>query len=154
MKKEFKAGDLVFELTARGRVLLSKLSHMPLSDDCVSTDLASYTSQGINEQLKVSRLFHATPENRKALVTLYGEDAVPKMPLRGSELTKKLLERQKYVLCYVSDISDDKARNNNPPKLRIVSGTDGDWFELTGGLLVEFAVPIDMDGNEIMEIER
>lgn len=152
VKNEFKAGDLVFELTARGRVLLSKLSHMPLSDDCVSTDLASYTSQGINEQLKVSRLFHATPENRQALVTLYGEDAVPELPVRGSELTKKLLERQKYVMCWVSNHSDERAREWHHSAY-IATASEDDGFTLADGGFALYAIPVDNNGNEITEIE-
>lgn len=156
MKNEFKAGDLVFELTARGGVLLSSLSLMPIADACVSTDLACYSVQGINEQLKANRLFHATPENRQALVTLYGEDAVPKLPLRGSELTKKLLEKQKYGLCYVSDINDGDCRENKRVSV-IERFKDGYFYKgkVNGPFVCswKYAVPVDNNGNEITEIE-
>ena len=154
MKNKFKAGGLVFELTGRGRILLSKLSLTLTTADWVSTDLASYTSQGINEQLKVSRLFHATPENRQALVTLYGEDAVPELPLRGSELTKKLLKKQGYVLCWTAAQSDDIARKYK--ELDVIEFMDDmeEWFVCVNGHGYNHAVPVDMNGNEITEIEK
>ncbi|SJM37148.1 hypothetical protein A1019T_01119 [Psychrobacter pasteurii] len=155
MKNEFKAGDLVFEIVPNKKIRLVEL--IPSSDDhypVMSAD-DSYTDEGyiFMHEPGTPSLFHATSKNRQALVMLYGEDAVPELPVRGSELTKKLLEKQKYVLCLVSHISDDRARSVNPPKLRIVTGVDGDYFNTPGGILAEFAVPVDMDGNEITEIE-
>lgn len=153
MKNEFKAGDLVFELTASKGILLTTICRIKSCDYYLSTNNASYTMQGVNAQLPISRLFHATPENRQALVTLYGEDAVPEIPLRGSELTKKLMRKQKYVLCYVSDVSDDEAREN--PYLVIIKGyRSGGWFdEVTNDNVYKYAVPVDKYGNEITEIE-
>ena len=77
----------------------------------------------------------------------------PELPPRGSELTKKLLEKQKYALCLVSHVSDDNARRFNPPKLHIVTGVESDYFNTLGGISADFAVPVDMNGNEITEIE-
>lgn len=154
MSNEFKAGDLVFEIDARNGVELITLSATISDTFNIRGSSICYLSDGRRgPYAEIPSLLHATPENHQALVTLYGEDAVPKLPVRGSELTKKLLEKQKYVLCLVSHISDDKARSVNPPKLRIVTGVDGDYFNTPGGILAEFAVPIDMDGNEITEIE-
>lgn len=153
VENEFKAGDLVFEIRG-GHIMLGTLKDygglLKLEGGCF-TYLPSGCEFG---DFYAGRLFHATPENRQALVTLYGEDAVPQLPLRGSELTKKLLEKQKYVLCLVSHTGgDDKARSNNPPKVRTVVGVDRDWFESVTGLVNKHAVPIDNNGNEITEIE-
>ena len=148
--EEFKAGDWVFELSYKGKVLLSKLGHMPLSGDCVSTDLAYYTSQGFNEQVKASRLFHATAENRQALVTLYGEQAVPKLELTGGEAVKHLLGLQKWVLCQVSNISETHARKGDVIALIDCADTIlpfGSFYD--GGDDWDYAVPIDMNGEEI-----
>lgn len=81
------------------------------------------------------------------------QQEVSELPLRGSELTKKLLEKQKYVLCLVSNMSDGFARNKKPHKVRIVSGLGDNWFALTDGLFAEYAVPVDMNGNEITGLE-
>ena len=150
MVKEFKAGDWVFEISYKGKVLLSKLGHMPLSGDCVSTDLAYYTSQGFNEQVKASRLFHATAENRQALVTLYGDEAVPKLELTGGEAVKHLLGLQKWVLCQVSNISETHARKGDVIALIDCADTIlpfGSFYD--GGDDWEYAVPVDMNGEEI-----
>lgn len=148
----FKPGDLVFELTTRGKVLLSKLGYMPLSDDCVSTAFACYNTHGINEQVQASRLFHATDENRGALATLYGENEVPVLPLYGSDLTRKLLKTQKYVLCKVSRYSDGHARELED--VRTICSTLNSGFIREDGEFAHHAVPIDFNGNEITEIEE
>lgn len=156
MSNEFKAGDLAFELNfIKGISLLTlKGSRFGFNPELLFTPDNSYLKTGYEQDYEeLPKLLHATPENRQALVTLYGEDAVPKLPVRGSELTRKLLEKQKYVLCLVSHTSDDKARSNNPPKVRTVVGVDRDWFESVTGLMNKYAVPIDNNGNEITEIE-
>lgn len=73
--------------------------------------------------------------------------------VRGSELSRELLKSQKYVLCLVHNISDDRARSSMPPKVRTVSGVEGIWFNLTDGLFAEYAVPIDNNGNELVEVK-
>lgn len=156
MKNELKAGDLVFELTASKGILLTTICRVKSCEYYLSTDHATYTGQGVNAQLPISRLFHATPENRQALVTLYGEDAVPKLPLRGSELTKRLLKKQKYVLCFCSDTNDDDCRDNK--KLSIITYFKEGYFydrEVVSPFSATWkcAVPIDNNGNEITEIE-
>lgn len=73
-----------------------------------------------------------------------------KTVLRGSELTRELLKSQKYVLCLVHNISDDRARSCKPPNVQVVSEVEGIWFNFPDGLFAEFAVPIDNNGNEIV----
>ncbi|WP_338412076.1 hypothetical protein MN210_18980 [Psychrobacter raelei] len=158
MKDEFKAGDLVFEVDEYySEIKLASVIRVdPDAGDslAIETKNNSYASYGRNSvESKLPSVFYATPENRQALVTLYGEDAVPELPLRGSELTRKLLEKQKYVLCLVSNINEDKARRNDPPKVGVVSGVISDWFRLADESVAEFAVPVDNNGNEITEIE-
>lgn len=152
MENEFKSGDLVFEIRG-GHILLGTLKDyggiLKLEGGYIA-----YTSSGCEfGDLYAGRLFHATPENRQALVTLYGEDAVPKLPLRGSELTKKLLEKQKYVLCWTAAQSDDIARKYE--ELAVIEFMDDreEWFVCVDGHGYNHAVPVDMNGNEITEIE-
>lgn len=159
MKNEFKAGDLVFEVNfIKGISLLTlKGSRFGLNPELLFTPDNSYLKTGYEQDYEeLPKLLHATPENRQALVTLYGEDAVPELPLRGSELTKKLLERQKYVLCYVSDTNDGDCRENKRPAL-ITCFEDGYFYdgkvEVTFVTTWKHAVPVDMNGNEITEIE-
>lgn len=155
MKNEFKPGDLVFEIRG-GHILLGTLKDyggiLKLEGGYIA-----YTSSGCEfGDLYAGRLFHATPENRQALVTLYGEDAVPKLPLRGSELTMRLLDKQKYVLCYVSDTNDGDCRENQ--MLSVIERFEDGYFykDKVNGPFVctwKYAVPVDNNGNEITEIE-
>lgn len=151
---EFKEGDLVFRLSRTKGVLLETLK----GDDNDWLDIGGQKVDKLGflpHQYSIPYAIHATPENRQALITLYGEDAVPELPLRGSELTKKLLESQKYVLCYCSDTSDDDCRKYKS-LLVVDCFEDGHFFE--GGHSAPFenwwnhAVPVDMNGNEITEI--
>lgn len=80
------------------------------------------------------------------------QNEVSELPLRGSELTKKLLEQQKYVFCLVSDVSDEEARKHSMLAI-IESYTIRNWFSEAGSGLYRYAVPVDINGNEITEIE-
>lgn len=77
--------------------------------------------------------------------------------LRGSELTKRLLEKQKYVLCYCSDTKDDDCRKYK--NLRVIACFEDGYF-YTGRVDDPFvdtwkhAVPIDNNGNEIVDTEE
>lgn len=152
MSNEFKAGNLVFEIRG-GHILLGTLKEhgglLRLEGGYI-TYIASGCEFG---DFYAGRLFHATPENRQALVTLYGEDAVPKLPVKGSELTKKLLEKQKYVLCWTAAQSDDIARKYE--ELAVIEFMDDmeEWFVCVDGYGYNHAVPVDNNGNEITEIE-
>ena len=146
MNNNFEPGDLIFLIDRIGFVCLAKYKSNYGSKSVEAVDIETnncYWGYG----------FAATPENREALVTLYSEDDVPRLPLRGSELTKELLKQQKYVLCLVSHISDDDARSTNPPIVRTVVEADGRWFESVAGSVYMYAVPIDNHGHEITEIE-
>lgn len=154
MKNEFKSGDLVFEIDARNGVELTTLSATIDDTFSIQGSIIFYLSDGRKgPYAAIPSLLHATPENRQALVTLYGEDAVPKLPVRGSELTKKLLEKQKYVLCWTAAQSDDIARRYE--ELAVIEFMDDreEWFVCVDGHGYNHAVPIDMNGNEITEIE-
>lgn len=155
MKNEFKPGDLVFEIRG-GHILLGTLKDyeglLKLEGGYIK-----YMSSGCEfGDWYAGRLFHATSENHQALVTLYGEEAVPQIPLRGSELTKKLLEKQKYVICFCSDTNDADCRENKRPSL-ITCFEDGYFYDgkanVTFVTTWKHAVPIDNNGNEITEIE-
>lgn len=157
VKNEFKAGDLVFEVSFINGIGLTETTACGHPTYSIRGSSGVYTTNGLDyEDGKTPSLLPATPEIRQALVTLYGEDAVPELPLRGSELTKKLLEKQEYVLCFCSDTNDDDCRENKRPLL-ITSFEDGYFYE--GKLDVRFvttwkcAVPVDMNGVEITEIE-
>lgn len=147
MDKEFKGGDWVFETLLNGEIRLEKLMQ---KGENVSTKYASYNKLGVNEQMPISRLVRATKENRQALVTLYGEGAVPKLELTGGEAVKHLLGLQKYVLCQVSNISEDHARKGSVIALIDCADTIlqfGSFYD--GGDDWDYAVPIDMNGDEL-----
>lgn len=158
VKNKFKAGDLVFELDFHGGIKLETLkekSHKDGDFHKLSTRYDHIYSQcgRLYPSFKMPHLLHATPEMREKLVAIWGEDAVPKLPLRGSELTKRLLEKQEYVLCWVSVQSDDDARRwNELAVIDYVEDEEG-WFTCINGEGYNHAVPVDNNGNEITEIE-
>lgn len=144
--KEFKPGDLIFLIDRVNYLHLVRFESYYASKTVEAIDIKTHNKYwGYG--------FAATPENREALVTLYGEDEVPKIPLRGSELTKKLIEQQNYVLCWTSELSDDDARENKELTVIEYAGVKAGWFICINGHGYNHAVPIDMCGNEIMEIE-
>lgn len=146
MNSEFKPGDLIFLIDRIGFVRLAKYKSNYGSRSVEALDIDSndcYWGYG----------FTATPENREALVTLYSEETVPKIPLRGSELTTKLLKNQNYVLCWTSELSDDDARKNKELTVIEYTGVKPGWYICINGHGYNHAVPVDMCGNEITEIE-
>lgn len=155
MKNEFKAGDLVFEVSDIEGVSLTEVTTFDNKTYSIKGNSGPYTAngQGFDNFKSVPSLFHATSENRQALVTLYGEDAVPELPLRGSELTRKLLKKQKYVLCWTAVQSDDTARKYEElTVIEFIDDIEG-YFVCVDGHGYNHAVPVDMNGNEITEIE-
>lgn len=82
---DFKDGDLVFELDFACGI---KLANLKKAGRLASEDYDFQTRYGFNYLkdgraypiFSVPHLIHATTENRKALVTLYGEKAVPQLP--------------------------------------------------------------------------
>lgn len=156
-KNEFKPGDLVFEVKG-DRITVGKLTKRGENTVRLEGGNTTYIPSGYAlGNLYMGKLFHATSENRVALVTLYGEDVVPQIPLRGSDLTKKLLEKQKYVLCFCSDTNDTDCLENKRPLL-ITRFEDGYFYEgrVDDRFVVTWkcAVPVDMNGNEITEYEE
>lgn len=157
MSNKIKAGDLVFEVSISRGIRLTKVSSCGKGFYPIRGSLGDYTTDGckFGSDDGIPSLLHTTHENRQALVTLYGEDAVPKLPLRGSELTMRLLDKQKYVLCYVSDTNDGDCRENK--RVSVIERFEDGYFykgKVNGPFVCswKYAVPVDMNGNEITEI--
>lgn len=151
----FKPGDLVFEVSFLSGIRLIEVTN---HDDPIYTikgNGETYTENGkkFDYGKGVPSLLHATQEMRENLVAIWGEDAVPKIPLRGSELTKELLKQRKYVICCVSDYSDERAREW-PQEICVVFAVSNKEFTLSKGGFAKYAVPIDEHGYEITEIEE
>ena len=154
MKNEFKPGDLVFEVSHGEGVFLTRLSETVQDTYELRGQVMCYLHDGrYSTCAALPSLFHATPDMREKLVAIWGEDAVPELPLRGSELTKRLLEKQKYVLCWISAYSDDAARRNKTLAAIQYIDDNSDLFTCIDDLSFCHAVPVDMNGNEITEIE-
>lgn len=154
MKTNFKAGQLVFEVNARlGDIKLetpvAKDRRIDDSPYLLRTARNSYTVEGaMFEDDSVPTLIHATPANRAALVTLYGEDKVPQLPISGSALTATLLESQKFVLAWVGDASEEQARED--AHLKMICGRNRHSFEDIESIPWAYAVPVDpITGEEI-----
>lgn len=144
MKNNVKPGDLIFLIDRVNNVRLVKYV----------SNYGSKTVEAIDIETDSDYLgygFAATPENRDALTTLYGEDAVPKLPLRGSEFTKAMLKEQEYVLCWVSDESDNAARENKELVIKEYMDANEKYFVCVGAHAYGYAVPVDMNGIEIVE---
>lgn len=151
MDKEFKAGDWVFEISHKEGIHLTKISSANNPTFPLRGKLMCYITDGrFYPETELPHLLHATLENRQALVTLYGERAVPNLELSGGEAVKHLLKSQKYVLCWVSDDSEAHAREGNVIALIDCADTIlpfGSFYD--GGDDWDYAVPIDMNGEEI-----
>lgn len=151
---KFKPGDLVFEVFEVSGIRLSKLVDGGLGDANypIATKSKTYVGTGkLLNDYKLPSIFHATPEKRQALVALYGEDAVPKLPLSPQEITLKLLENQKYQLCKVSNHST-QWDFNNVLKAVIHIGVFNEFIDSNGASWT-YGIPVDNNGNEITEIE-
>ena len=84
----------------------------PMDVACVSTDgdesECSFTEFGLNTIYAVNpSIFLATEDNRIKLEALYGKPFEVYADKKSSEYTRKLLvEHNKPILCYVSDLGD------------------------------------------------
>lgn len=151
MSTEFKAGDLVFEVSTGFGIKLIVLDFNNQRLRPVMGDYAVYDKDSRRHEADfIPSIIHATPENRQALVTLYGEDAVPKLPLRGNDLAIRLLGCQKYVLAWVGMDSDCEARDDGI--VDIVIGYENSYFVNHNGEMFRYAIPVDNHGNEITKI--
>lgn len=149
----FNVGDLVFEIALNRKIILVRLMSNDSEAYPLKSDEDSYDTNGFiftHAAGGMPGIFHATPENRQALITLCGENEVPELPSYGSDLTRKLLKTQKYVLCKVSSYSDGHARELED--VRTICSTLNSGFIREDGEFASYAVPIDMNGNEITEI--
>lgn len=152
MGTKFKEGDLVYKVIERSKVKLDTLFRANPYINLCSEDDTTYLDDGRQGEWDgIPSIFHATPENRQALVTLYGEDAVPKLPLSPQEITLKLLENQKYQLCRVSNHSTNWKHNKNL-KAIVHIGVFGEFLDSNGEGWT-YGIPVDNNGNEITEIE-
>lgn len=153
MKEFFKAGDLVFEVTPQDTMILIELLENDCSEYPVKGFYDIYTNNGrtISKNSGLTRIFHATPENRDKLVAIWGEEAVPKLPLSPQEITLRLLESQKYQLCKVSNHST-QWEFNNVLKAVVHIGVFNEFIDNNGASWT-YGIPVDNNGNEITEIE-
>lgn len=153
MSNKFKVGDLVFEIDVRNGVELTTLSATDNDTFSIRGSRTRYLSDGRGgPYAAIPSLLHATPENRQALVALYGEDAVPELPPSPQEVMLKLLENQKYQLCRVSNHSTEWENNNNL-KAVVHIGVFGKFLDSNGEWWT-YGIPVDNNGDEITEIEK
>lgn len=154
--KEFKAGDLVY-LPYYTTLIIE------IKSDEDNEDYPFYVLEKklprrhlINElgcdcsESKIPLVVHATQENQKILNKLYNVE-FEKPPLRGSELTKKLLESGwDCVPCWISNCSDEHAREYKCKD--IVNFLKFDKFYSSNATSHNFAVPFDpRTGEELTE---
>ena len=74
-----------------------------------------------------------------------------KTVLKGSELTKKMLENQKFQLCKVSNHNNSEWDFNNVLKAVVRIGVFGEFIDSNGAEWT-YGIPIDNNGNEIVEV--
>jgi hypothetical protein len=139
---QFKVGDSVY-WPIRGTEIYTITKHSshayPLSVDTWDSCFTLEGKSVVTSSLPV--LFHATPENKAALETLYGcefED----LPLVGTALTKqKLTGSTKPILCHCSDVSDKAALDFNSIRLIVSYNNAFNWFVCIEGHNWKYAVP-------------
>lgn len=154
MESKFKEGDLVFELDFYGGIrleVLKKKSHQDGDFHELTTRYGyNYSQCGrAYPNFKVPHLIHANQEMREKLVTIWGEDVVPKLPLSPQEATKKLLENQKFQLCKVSNHNNAEWNFNSVLKAVVHIGVFGEFIDSNGAEWT-YGIPIDNNGNEIV----
>lgn len=76
-----------------------------------------------------------------------------KTVLKGSELTKKLLENQKFQLCKVSNHNNTEWQFNNVLKAIVRIGVFGEFIDSNGSSWT-YGTPIDNNGDEIVVSEE
>ena len=153
---KFKEGDMVYligfdclkphKLLSTGDNYLTMKFRVIIDDDNSKT----FTENGHYTNTDTTpRIVLATEENCQMLNKLLGVEYEP-VKLTGSELAKKLL-KDKPQTCYVSDMSDDYALNNNKCVDLIVKFENGDFITMSGTHW-KFAVPCNQHGR-ILEDE-
>ncbi len=154
----FKAGDKVYcPMFGTEVYTLKEHPNMQFSTmlKSIGGTYETFTETGTYHiGMGVPSIFHATPENRKKLEDLYGlEFEEPKRKLKGSELCKRLLKTQRYVLCFVSDCNDNTALKDRKVEAisRVSSGSEY-FMDLTNIAWV-YAVPINPETLQPLEIE-
>lgn len=151
MTSKFKAGDWVYypvkgcELYKVVKVAKDDIYPVILTGATFTKDGLAYSGE------KAPSIFHATEENHELLSKLYGVD-FEKPPLRGSELTKKLLDSGwKCVPCYVHDGSDTSAIRDTLVRV-ITKVNDNNEFFTENAFGWRYAVPIDpKTGKELTQ---
>jgi hypothetical protein len=141
---QFKVGDSVYWPNRGTTIYTIKLTNRSHSNNyplsVADWDLC-FTVEGKTNSTMLPVLFHATPENKAALETLYGI-AFEDLPLVGSALTKqKLTESRKPILCYCSDFSDKAALDSNIVCLIANFRNDINCFLCIAGTEWKYAVP-------------
>ena len=159
MSNKFKASDKVYCPqfgTGVYNVYPDAYCNSPL---VVRTPTGSFL--GIDENGKHNKhdelpsVFHATPENKNMLESLYNvEFEKPKRILKGSALCKLILKTKSHVLCFVSDGYDENAIANKAVEVITSFNTEYKCFmNLTNTSTWNFAVPIDPETLKPLEIE-
>ena len=154
---EFKAGDKVYCPMFSTSILRAARNKTGYSSDIYPLEIAvgsnhvTLTNDGkIRSDDKQPALFHATPENHKALEQLYGvEFEKPPTKPTSKEIVKAYLDRgDKNVCCWASDLVE------NP------TAVDGRWvyisdytesshpFTTPSGCGWKYATPFDPRTNE------
>lgn len=152
MNSKFKAGDLVFEVSFLSGIRLVEVTNHEDPVYTIEGNGETYTENGkkFDDAGGVPSLLHATQEMREKLVAIWGEDAVPKLPLSPQEVTLKLLENQKFQLCKVSNHNNTEWQFNNVLKVIVRIGVFGEFIDSNGSSWT-YGTPIDNNGDEIVK---
>lgn len=112
--KNFKVGDKVYFPKVSANVF-TVCTDYDTDEYPITVDEYTFTHDGklyVEDALPV--IYHATPENHKALEQLYGvEFEKPPTKPTSKEIIKALLDRgDRYVPCWVSDINEEPDEQN------------------------------------------
>lgn len=125
--------------------------------DCIETvkevinDRILFSVNG--EYMSISTCCYATQENYEMLCKLYPHNHFekPLIVLKGSDLCRAMLERgDKYVPCYVSDVSEEEAEEGQCEEF-VTSFKNGEFISNYDW---QYAIPFDPRTGEVLTAEQ
>lgn len=156
MKREaFKPGQLAYEISPEKGVLLTKLRTTDCNVYTVLGQANAYTFDGrILEDGRLPSLYHANEDNYKKLCDFFGQDAVPKPFLQGSDLALKVIKNSNiYRIGWVSNENDATARFHRHTQVIVGLSCLHNKFLTANGDEWKYCVLIDPNtGDEITEL--
>jgi len=154
--QDLKSGDLVIELNNNFNVEFLQ----DTGEVCYPfrTRDDTFTKTGYSSPLDVTpSVVLANDENIAAIKTLMPDAVIKPFPKRGSELSEKLLRKGRLFIAFLSDLSDEEARNEGRNGVIGVISKHAKGKErpfITSLSSWRYAVPINDYANELIDLQN